>query len=165
MSSVWQVRSNLSWSSLLAARLASLGDRPQALKHGALESPRRGLQVNRSQVVHQADRPSGSTPKLCESLIQYVTRINYSIMECFDPESGQVYRETTVKPRQEPFKEWHHRCAGPNIQNALSPQGADSLMAMTLRILSRKSGQLTSETLAALPARIIRQIFTAIRRR
>jgi hypothetical protein len=85
-------------------------------------------------------------------------------MDCFDPESGQVYRETVLKQQQKPFRQWEHRCPGSKPQNVLSAQDCDSLTAMALRKLVCHAGQLNSETLQALPARTAHQIFSAIRR-
>lgn len=85
-------------------------------------------------------------------------------MDSFDPESGQVYRETVVKRRSRAPKKWEHRCTGTKPYNVLSRQGADSLTAMTLRKLVCHADQLRPDTLATLPTHTVQQIRTAIKR-
>jgi hypothetical protein len=85
-------------------------------------------------------------------------------MDSFDPDSGQVYRETVVKRPEKAPKAWEHKCTGRKPYDVLSRRGADSLTAMTLRKLVCHADQLRPDTLAALPTCTVHQIRTAIKR-
>ena len=83
-------------------------------------------------------------------------------MDCFDPDSGQVYRETVIK--RERIREWDRAYNGRKPSNVLSLQGAGNLTAMVLRKLVCHAEHLTPEALRGLPATTAHQIRTAIRR-
>lgn len=83
-------------------------------------------------------------------------------MEHFDPESGQVYRETLKQPRR--FKEWQLSMKGQKPRHVLSPNGCDTLKATILRKFVCYADQLSPDVLAAVPAGIALQLLAAIRR-
>ena len=97
-------------------------------------------------------------------MLGHVDITKHLAMDSFDPESGQVYRETVVRRRLKAHRAWEHDYKGRKPYNALSPQGADSLTAMALRKLVCHADQIRPVTLATLPARTVYQIRTAIRR-
>lgn len=85
-------------------------------------------------------------------------------MDRFDPESGQVYRETVIRPDRNGLVEWDRACHGLGTRKYVSPRGADTLTSMILRKLVLHADELAPNVLEAVPATTVQQIRTAIKR-
>ena len=82
-------------------------------------------------------------------------------MASYDPDSGQVFRETVVQAQQVP---WQDECCGQKVVSPPSSIGARSLKDLAMRRLVRSAKFLTPSVLEAVPSMIAHQIWKAIRR-
>lgn len=85
-------------------------------------------------------------------------------MERFDYDSGLVYRETIIRPRKGQ-RPWVHRCPSDQMSKVpLDTRDVQSLRAIAMRRIVDQAHTLTLETLKAVPATIVVQIWNEIRR-
>lgn len=80
-------------------------------------------------------------------------------MERYDPDSGQVFRETVVKVARK-----HGKRPSNRLPYVAPLRGAESLSAKAMREIVCNASTLTKETLEAAPLPIVHQIWKAIRR-
>lgn len=82
-------------------------------------------------------------------------------MDSYDPDSGQVFRETIVKAKRVSWKDEYVGQRSPQIAPS---QGVLSLKSIAMRSLVRNARLLTPQVLEAVPTIIAHQIWKAIRR-
>jgi hypothetical protein len=86
-------------------------------------------------------------------------------MDCYDPETGQVYRERIFRPQLGEVREWEHYVPK-DIRELrhFHQNGADSMTNMLMRKIACHTRSLEPQNLAAVPTLIIDKLWTAIRR-
>ena len=84
-------------------------------------------------------------------------------MEYFDPESGQMFRETIVRPTK--YTPWQQRCVGERPRYVPPMRGAESLQEVALRKIIFNAQDLTPAVLETLPSAIVHRIWKAVRRK